>query len=161
MKKKNEQHYVDNVDFHKTLVEYSVICNKLGIIKDNNFKYPKRSSDNATTLDILEELKNKLGKIFMRICDGVLMKPNFINYSQDRKEEMKSDACWFFSKYVMKFDITKKNPFSYFTTMAFHAFLQYINRKNKYTEKFSSLEYIENIHSANNLENDWIDKDDE
>ena len=41
--------------------------------------------------------------------------------------------------------------------MAYNAFLQYINRKNKHTEKFQSLEYIENIHTENNLANDAED----
>lgn len=155
MKKKNE-HYVDNADFHKTLVEYSCLCKMLGIVAPH-FKYPQTTEENSVWLYKMEKTKNKLGRIFMKICDGVLMKPNFINYTNDRKDEMRSDACFFFSKYVKKFDISKKNPFSYFTTVAFNAFLQYINRKNKHTEKFSSLAYIENVHMANNLANEAED----
>lgn len=88
---------------------------------------------------------NELGKIFLLISRNLLNKTNFINYTQDRKDEMVSDATFFMTKYVERYDTEKKNPFAYFTRIAYHAFLQNINDYNKRDNMFKPIEYIENF----------------
>lgn len=72
-------------------------------------------------------------------------RPNFINYSHDRKCDMISDATYFMSKYLDRYDVTKTNPFAYFSQICFHAFLQSINKQNKISKEFLPLSYIENL----------------
>ena len=55
---------------------------------------------NKTFLKLLTEYKktknkkiyNEIGKCFLLIATNLLNKPKFINYSEDRKNEMISDA---------------------------------------------------------------------
>lgn len=92
-----------------------------------------------------KKISNKIGNIFLAISQNLLNKTNFINYSEDRKDEMVSDAVFYMVKYIDRYDITKKNPFSYFTTIAKNAFLQNINEYSKLDDMFQKIEYIDNI----------------
>jgi DNA-directed RNA polymerase specialized sigma24 family protein len=114
-------HYVDNQQFLELLREYK----KSG--KANRVNY------------------NLLGKIFLSISTNFINKVNTISYSQDRKEEMISDATYYMVKYMDRFDTTKDKPFSYFTTIARNAFLQNINEYNRLDDMFKSLDYIEDF----------------
>ncbi len=87
---------------------------------------------------------NKIGEIFLLISRNLLNKGSFINYTQDRKDEMVSDAVFFMCRYIDRYDLEKTNPFAYFTRVAYHAFIQNINDYNKRDAVFSSIEYIEN-----------------
>lgn len=78
--------------------------------------------------DVLAESINK-------IAIGLSYAPNFINYSY--KDEMIGDAVlkMFSAIRNKKFDVsTKNNPFSYFTTIAFHAFINRIKKEKKHRE---------------------------
>jgi len=110
------------------------------IIKDNVFTQNKQYI----------RVQNKIGRIFIRICQGILTKPNFINYTWDRKDDMISEATFHMTRYVLLFDTKLTHPFSYFTTVCSMAFLQSINKQNKYSDKFQPLVYIENFHLKNN-----------
>jgi DNA-directed RNA polymerase specialized sigma24 family protein len=118
-------HYVDNQQFLEMLREYK----KSGKTNKSNY--------------------NMLGKIFLSIASNFLNKVNTISYSQDRKEEMVSDATFYMVKYMDRFDTSKDKPFSYFTTIARNAFLQNINEYNKLDDMFKSLEYIEDFSFEN------------
>ena len=117
--------YIDKKVFHKLLIEYS---------KNNSKK-------------VYEEI----GKSFLLIARNVLNKPNFIDYTPDRKDEMVSDSVFYMCKYIKKYDITRENPFAYFTTIAHNAFLQNINKYSKMDKMFTSIEYIDNINMNDNL----------
>lgn len=93
---------------------------------------------------------NELGKSFLLIAKNLLNKSNFINYTQDRKDEMISDAVFYMCRYVDKFDLEKKNPFAYFTRIAYHAFLQNLNDRKKHENIFTPIEYIDNADIMNN-----------
>lgn len=99
----------------------------------------------------LEQLKNKLGRFFLLICDGILKKPNFINYDPLRKDTMVSDGVYFMCIYIDRYDTSRSNPFAYFTQIAFNAFLQNINKNNKHSKSFTSLFYIENLDRSDNI----------
>ena len=115
--------YIKNKDFLNLLIEYQETKSK--------------------------KVHNKLGECFLLISRNLLNKPKFINYTQDRKDEMISDAVFYMCRYIDKFDTTKTNPFAYFTTIAVNAFLQYINSQNKRAKMFTSIEYIENVEDLN------------
>jgi len=147
-KKRNSNSYIDNVLFYKLLCERRAIINKLEDISD-------KASPTYVMLQIKgNKVKNELGRIFLKLCQHILTKPNFINYSPDRKDAMTSDACWYCSRYIDRYDVARTNPFGYFTTVCHHAFLQFINKQKKYSEKFQPIGYIENIHKKNNSNDD-------
>lgn len=144
--KKNKPNYVSNKEFYSLLVENKKLLDTIELL------------ENINEIEILErkqyKVNNQLGKIFIKICRGYISRPNFINYTPDRKQEMISDACFYMSKYMLNFKEERTNPFSYFTKICEHAFLQYINKHNKNAEKVQSLSYIENIFIENNLKHD-------
>ena len=153
MAKKKGPHYVNNKEFYVLLVENKKLTEAIISFSDDIV-------GNAKKLNLLNmrlrKTKNKLGKIFLRICKGFLSKPNFINYSWDRKDIMTSDACWFMSNYIDRYDVHRTNPFAYFTQICRNAFLQHINKYKKNAETFKSIGYIENIFSENNqATEDW------
>ena len=88
---------------------------------------------------------NELGKIFILISQNLLNKGNFINYTQDRKDEMVSDATYFMTNYVDRYKTEKNNPFAYFTRVAYNAFVQNLKDYKKRSDKFKSIEYIDNF----------------
>ena len=116
--------YVNNKEFHSLLKEYRLTKSK--------------------------KTYEQIGKIFLLIARNLLNKSNFINYTQDRKDEMVSDAVYYMCRYVDKFDVERKNPFAYFTMIARNAFFQSINDYSKKDSMFTSIEYIDNCEVADN-----------
>ena len=79
-----------------------------------------------------DEIGNKLGESIFKIATGLSYAPNFINYSY--KDDMIGDAIvkMFSALQSKKFNLdTGNNPFSYFTTIAFHAFINRIKKEKK------------------------------
>lgn len=75
----------------------------------------------------------KLGESLTKIANGLSFAPNFINYSY--KDDMIGDAIvkMFSALRNQKFRLdTGFSPFSYFTTIAFHAFINRIKKENKH-----------------------------
>lgn len=78
------------------------------------------------------DLNEKLGGFIYKIATGLSYAPNFINYSY--REDMVGDAIvkMYSALTNKKFDLsTGNNPFSYFTTIAFHAFINRIKKEKK------------------------------
>ncbi|MFW6173023.1 MAG: hypothetical protein ACOC5T_04700 [Elusimicrobiota bacterium] len=117
--------YVNNKEFYSLLKEY-------------------RENKSKRTYE-------KIGNCFLLIAQNLLNRANFINYTQDRKDEMVSDAVYYMCRYVDKFNLERKNPFAYFTMIARNAFLQNINDYNRRDDIFTSIEYIDNADTADNL----------
>lgn len=101
----------------------------------------------------------KLGESITKIASGLSYAPNFINYSY--KDDMIGDAVvkMFSALRNKKFKLdTGFSPFSYFTTIAFHAFINRIKKENKhhavlneyrdrvYTDLMLNPETGDNIH---------------
>lgn len=106
-KPKKTEYYVDPVEFKKQLVTY----------------YTENKG-----LDSLAESINK-------IAHGLSYSSNFINYTY--RDEMVGDALvkMYTAVKNKKFDIhSEHSPFSYFTTIAFHAFINRIKKEKKHTE---------------------------
>ena len=109
--------YCKNSDFLKTLKKY------------------KKDPDRRT--------KNDIGKIFIQIAERFLRKGSFVEYTEDRKNEMISDSTYYMWRFIDNFDLTQKNPFSFFTTIAKHAIYQYLNERKKYDGMFTCVDYVE------------------
>jgi DNA-directed RNA polymerase specialized sigma24 family protein len=119
--------YIKNSDFLKMLVKY------------------QKTKD--------RKVANEIGKQFILIAERFIKKANFIDYTDDRKNEMISDATYYMWRFIDRFDVSKDNPFSYFTTVAKNAFLQYLNERKKYDKMFTSIDYIEFFkNNENNIE---------
>ena len=116
-KPKKTEYYVDPRELKKELVEY----------------YDS------------EECSRELGDMIHKIAHGLSYSSNFINYTY--RDEMVGDALvkMYTAVTNKKFDITSEyNPFSYFTTIAFHAFINRIKKEKKHTETIN--EYKEKVY---------------
>ena len=75
-------------------------------------------------------IPNYIGECFMKICNGLAKKPNFANYTY--RDEMISDAIENCVMAVNSFNPEKtNNPFAYFTTIAYYAFIRRIQSEKK------------------------------
>jgi len=77
-------------------------------------------------------ITDQLATYVKKIAEGLSYAPNFINYTY--KDEMVGDALLKMIQALeyKKFDIVNRdNPFSYFTTIAFHAFINRIKKEKR------------------------------
>lgn len=87
----------------------------------------------------------KLGESITKIANGLSYAPNFINYSY--KDDMVGDAIvkMFSALKNKKFRLDSGfSPFSYFTTIAFHAFINRIKKEKKHHEALT--QYREKVY---------------
>lgn len=122
--KKNNAHYVNSKEFTQDIRDY----------------YGSGS----------DEIGEKLGQSIFKIATGLSFAPNFINYSY--KDEMVGDAIvkMFSALKLKKFDIDSgNNPFSYFTTIAFHAFINRIKKEKKQRQVISDYQEMVYEEMAN------------
>jgi len=95
----------------------------------------------------------KLGESINKIAHGLSFAGNFINYSY--KEEMVGDAIvkMFSALKNKKFKLDSGfSPFSYFTTIAFHAFINRIKKEKRHHETLN--EYREKVYKEMMLDPD-------
>jgi len=93
-----------------------------------------------------DTLTDKLCESINKIANGLSYAPNFLNYSY--KEDMVGDAVvkMFSALKNKKFKIDCGfSPFSYFTTIAFHAFINRIKKEKKHHEAIN--EYREKVYT--------------
>lgn len=93
-----------------------------------------------------ERISEKLGDSIIKIANGLSYATNFINYSY--KDEMIGDAVvkMFSALKNKKFRLDSGfSPFSYFTTIAFHAFINRIKKEKKHHEVLN--EYKEKVYT--------------
>lgn len=129
---KKTNHYINNADFLKALIEYKQQC--LTAQEANKPEPP---------------IPNYIGECFLKIADHLSRKPNFVSYSF--RDEMISDGIENCLMYFRNFDPDKsKNPFAYFTQIIYYAFLRRITKekkqlyvKYKATEQFGILDEFE------------------
>lgn len=95
--------YIDKIEFH----------NALKLYKDTGSR----------------KAYNKIGECFLLIAQNYLNKPSYINYSQDWKDDMISEAVLDMVRYIHNYDVDDMevlyvtegripDPFSYFSQMA-------------------------------------------
>ena len=113
--KKRSEHYVSNKEFHQALVDYKKLVDEA---RDKNLPKPK--------------IPNYIGECFLKIATHLSYKPNFVNYMF--KDDMICDGIENCVQYIHNFDVTKKNPFAYFTQVIYYAFLRRIAKEKKQLE---------------------------
>jgi hypothetical protein len=122
------EHYIDNKRFLEELVAYQKACE-------------------GCTLATRPPVPDYLGDCFLQIATNLSHKPNFLGYSY--RDEMIMDGVENSLLYLHNFDATKgSNPFSYFTTIIFYAFLRRISKekKHQYTKyKVAEAQYTAGI----------------
>lgn len=90
-----------------------------------------------------KNLDDNLAQSVYKIAVGLSYAPNFINYSY--KDDMIGDAVvkMFAALKNEKFDVTQhSNPFSYFTTIAYHAFINRIKKEKRHKETINEYQEI-------------------
>ena len=71
-----------------------------------------------------------MGECFLKICEHLAMRPNFINYTF--RDDLVSDGIENCLLYAHNFNPEKsKNPFSYFTQIIHHAYVRRIVKERK------------------------------
>lgn len=98
-----------------------------------------------------EDCSRQLGDMIHKIAHGLSYSSNFINYTY--RDEMVGDALvkMYTAVTNKKFDIDSEyNPFSYFTTIAFHAFINRIKKEKKHTQTIN--EYKEKVYEQEMLD---------
>ena len=139
MAKKNTEFYVDNVKFTQALIDYG---------------YKVRAAKEAG--EDIPRANNYIGHCILRICTGVSMRHNFINYSY--RDVMVSDAVHNCVKATIKFDPDaatrsgKPNAHGYFTQIAYFAMVRTIKDHAKIQDDMIS--YIQNSGIENFISSD-------
>ena len=108
---------------------------------------PKEFLGRLTEYYKTDDLEDELAESVYKIAVGLSYSPNFINYSY--KDEMIGDAVVKMIAAVKnkKFNLdSPSNPFSYFTTIAYHAFINRIKKEKKYRETI--IDYQEQIYGT-------------
>lgn len=92
--------------------------------------------DNKEFLEELEkfkenkEISDNLAAIYIKMVENLLYSRQFINYSEDWKAEMKSDAIYNCVRYTKSFNTEKgMNPFAYYTRTIINAFIMRIKKE--------------------------------
>lgn len=106
---------------------------------------PKVFKDSLQRYYDSDILTDDLAENIKKIAYGLSYKSNFIEYSY--KDDMIGDALikMYAALKYKKYDFsTGSNPFSYFTTIAYHAFINRIKREKKHHQ--AETDYKERIY---------------
>lgn len=116
--KTKRPHYVSNKVFSQAVVDYVTLVRAA---EKDNLPVPV--------------VPKYIGECFLKICEGLSTKINFNRYTY--REEMVMDAVENCLKAIMNYNIDtatrtgSPNAFSYFTQIAFYAFLRRIAKEKK------------------------------
>lgn len=111
-------HYVNNAEFSQAVVEY---CTQVKVAKQHGMPIPV--------------VPNYIADCFLKICEGLSHKDNFIRYTY--REEMVMDAVENCLRAIENFNVDvatrsgKLNAFAYFTQIAWYAFIRRITKEKK------------------------------
>lgn len=133
----NKNNYVNNKEFYELMLKRKAA---IEIAEERGEPKPRVSDE--------------IGKIILDIATNLSYKVNFINYPF--KDDMIGDAIENCIRYIDNFDPeASKNPFSYYTTICYYAFLRRIEREKKRYSGYKK--YIEKMST----EIDWYDTQDQ
>jgi hypothetical protein len=141
-KPQDKPHYVNNAQFSQAIVDYVTILNEA-----------------KKTQEPLPKVPDYIAQCFLKICEGLSHKSNFVRYTY--REEMVMDAVENCLKAVENYDIEaatrtgKPNAFAYFTQISWYAFLRRIEREKK--QQDIKMKYIEQSGIENFLDNELGD----
>lgn len=141
-KPQDKPHYVNNAQFSQAVVDYVTELNEA-----------------KKTQEPLPKVPDYIAQCFLKICEGLSHKSNFVRYSY--REEMVMDAVENCLKAVENYDIEaatrtgRPNAFAYFTQISWYAFLRRIEREKK--QQDIKMKYIEQSGIENFLDNELGD----
>ena len=101
------------------------------IMKDRNYIQPEDLRQEFIQYKTTGQMSNRLGEMFMTMCDRILRHSNFNGYTQDLKEEMKSYANLLFCRYAHNIDPNERDGrqvFNYVTAIIFSAYKQTLKK---------------------------------
>ena len=124
MTKKKTEHYVNNKELLEALIVYREKVEK--DFFNRNSRSPTRG-DRSKHWEGKPPIPNYLGECFLKIATHLSYKPNFVNYMF--REDMISDGIENCVQYINNFDVSKTNPFAYFTQIVYYAFLRRIQKE--------------------------------
>jgi len=104
---------------------------------------PKEFYNEIKTFYETDDLVDSLAESVNKIAIGLSYATNFINYTY--KDEMVGDAVvkMFTALKHKKFNIeSHSNPFSYFTTIAYHAFINRIKKEKRYKQTINEYQEV-------------------
>lgn len=141
--KRKPQHYVNNKEFSRAVVEYVERLNEA------------EASGEETPI-----VPDYIAQCFLKIAEGLSHKPNFIRYTY--REEMVMDAVENCLKAIKNYNIDaatrtgNPNAFAYFTQISWYAFLRRLAKEKqqqdirlKYIDSVGIEELIEHSDDAN------------
>jgi len=121
-------------------------------IKEQYYVDPEKFKEAITDFYVNGKCTDYLGSCLNKIAEGLGYNSKFINYSY--KEEMVGDALikMFSALKRKKFDVkTESSPFGYFTTIAYHAFINRIKKEKKHHDtllEYRQRKYEEELSSS-------------
>jgi len=151
IKPKDKPHYVNNRDFSYAVVDYVKSC---------------KDADEAG--ETRPKVTDYIATCFMKICEGLSHKPNFVRYTY--RDEMVMDGVENCLKAIHNYNIDaatrtgKPNAFSYFTQIAYFAFIRRITKekkqadiKFKYMEQADISDFITAVDNNSIIDQSFID----
>ena len=128
IKPRDKPHYVNNREFSYSVVDY--------------VKAAKAAAEAGIERPVVTDY---IATCFMKICEGLSHKPNFVRYTY--RDEMVMDGVENCLKAIHNYNIDaatrtgKPNAFAYFTQIAYFAFIRRIVKEKKQTDiKFKFME---------------------
>jgi hypothetical protein len=118
LKPKEKPHYVNNAQFSQAVVDYV-----------------QAKNDAATTGKPTPIVTDYIANCFLKICEGLSHKANFVRYTY--REEMVMDAVENCLKAIENYNLEfatrtgLPNAFAYFTQISWYAFLRRIEKEKK------------------------------
>jgi len=151
IKPRDKPHYVNNREFSYAVVDYVNAANAAKQADEKNPVVP-----------------DYIAICFMKICEGLSHKPNFVRYTY--RDEMVMDGVENCLKAIYNYNIDtatrtgKPNAFSYFTQIAYFAFIRRIVKEKKQTDiKFKFMEqaniedFVSSIDINNPIDQSFLD----
>jgi hypothetical protein len=128
MAKRSTTNYVDNAKLLVEMIDYKK-------------QYLAHKADPTLPKAVIPDY---VATSIMKISERLSSRPNFSGYTY--RDEMVSDGIENCLVYIANFDETKyKNPFAYFTTIIYYAFLRRITKEKKQSfikmKLFESMDY--------------------
>jgi hypothetical protein len=151
IKPRDKPHYVNNREFSYAVVDYVTSSNEAKAKGEKNPVVP-----------------DYIAICFMKICEGLSHKPNFVRYTY--RDEMVMDGVENCLKAIYNYNINtatrtgKPNAFSYFTQIAYFAFIRRIVKEKKQTDiKFKFMEqaniedFVSSIDKNSPIDQSFLD----
>ncbi len=139
MAPKAKKGYIDNSKFYELLKE-----------KRELVLYLSENSEDRIRNIRLNRVNDEVGRKLIKIADGMAKRPNFTNYPYDQMVDMKSDAIFNMAKAVDGYDISRTNPFAYFSQITWNSFIASIQNMKKRVKTTLNVEFVDNFDGMDN-----------